>query len=464
MKALKREQEQVEKAALELQEQAIKAGADRAEVCATYGVSTKMTLEKQDFHLACADSGFDFGLRVAVGDRQGYTSCNSTDSNILKEMAIRAVEIAGFAPSNPYNQFGATDNIPVESPPEALDEQIFNLSVQTQKEWTQQLAKIALKDPLFRLNDGSLGVGSNLFLITNSKGTHKCERDSAVTWSAMGMGVDGDKITSFDYFSGISREFNGTLEKIASSTRRFCESVLASLKTGPAKSYKGNVLFSPRAVLDVLLPGLMHHLNARSVVENISKWNLETTGNTVVNDQITLIDNPWLVDRAGWTRFDREGTPTRPLPLIENGILANFIYDNYAAAALNAKSTGHARGGPSTLPTTGAHCLNLSAGQTSLSQLHQNLRDSQGDYLVVHRFSGQSDPVTGDFSGVAKGADWYSKGERAYSVAETMVSGNLFECLGPALTGLSKETGVIFDSAESPWLSCESVSVTTGNS
>jgi len=80
----------------------------------------------------------------------------------------------------------------------------------------------------------------------------------------------------------------------------------------------------------------------------------------------------------------------------------------------------------------------------------------------VHRFSGQVDPVTGDFSGVAKGADWWHCGERAYSVKETLISGNIFEGLKKNIFGISQETKIIDSNAESPTMILDGISVTTG--
>ena len=84
------------------------------------------------------------------------------------------------------------------------------------------------------------------------------------------------------------------------------------------------------------------------------------------------------------------------------------------------------------------------------------------EFLVLHRYSGQVDPVSGDFSGVAKGGEWWRGGERAYTVQETLISGNVFDVFRTAILGISKETEVIDCGEECPTILVDGVSVTAG--
>ena len=136
--------------------------------------------------------------------------------------------------------------------------------------------------------------------------------------------------------------------------------------------------------------------------------------------------------------------------------------DQYSANALKLNSTGHALGGPNSLPSVSSHCLCLKGGEEPLEKLLTRTAETQGNFLYVHRYSGQTDPVTGDFSGVAKGGEWWQQGERVYYVQETMISGNLFEALQEDLFGLSRETEVVESSEECPTLVLDQVSVTSG--
>ncbi len=462
VQSFKKERQQLEDAGSKLLSHAIQAGAGSAEICGLYRQSTKITLEKQDYHLASSDEGTQLGLRVLCDGRMGFTSCNSLEVKDLKEIALRAVEIARFSPRNPNFVLLAAANNAKEAPQAIWDESLHQISLQTQKDWVKWMVEEALKDTRFRLSDGHLSLGSSLFLIANSLGTHKTEKETVASWSLMGMGVEGEKITSFDYFSEISRTAPGIQDRIVASTRRFRNSVLENLKTGPAKSYKGLVAFSPRAVTDIFLNALAYHLSGRSVVEKTGRWSLRDLNSRVLDPRFNLNDQPWLTDRSGFAAFDREGTPTHPLPLFHQGELKSFLLDQYSAKALELHSTGHGLGTPGSTPTVGTHCLVLSPGDETWDSLKKRLAAEQGRYLLVHRYSGQVDSVTGDFSGVAKGAEWWDQGKHVYNVKETLISGNLFEVLSKDLFGMSRETEVIDSNDSSPYLVANGVSVTAG--
>jgi PmbA protein len=461
MERIKKERQTLESVGSKLLSLALKAGAESAEVCGSYGVKTKITLEKQDFHLASSDDGYQLGLRVLLDGKQGFSGCNTIDVRELKDVAAKAVEIARFSPQNPNYMIGASENVAKEAPTELWDDALFDLSLQTQKDWTKLMADEATRDSRFRLNDGSLTISASLFMVMNSAGTHKLEKQTDLIWSLMGMAVDGTNITSFDYFQDLSRKAGGAPDRIVSSTKKFRDGIVANLNHGIAESYRGLVTFSPRAAMDVLFSPVSFHLNGRSTVEGTSKWKLADISKTVLNEAISLHDKPWLADRFGCTVFDREGTPTHQVAAIEKGVLRSIFLDQYAAKALGRESTGHAVGGPAALPSVAPHCLCADGGTEELSHLFRRASDAQREMLIVHRFSGQVDPITGDFSGVAKGGEWWRNGERAYFVKETLVSGNVFDVLGANLFGISRETEVVEGDGDCPTLIVNNVSVTS---
>jgi len=461
MDALKKERRQLEEAGARLISEACKAGADSAEVCGSFGHRNKITLEKQDYHLASSDEGYQLGLRVLRGGRQGFTSTNSLDPKELKEVALRAVEIAGFSPENPF--FTIQSNSPQKAQPNLnlWDSALAQLSLQTQKDWVEWMRKEFLKDNRIRLNEGSLEVSKSLSLLVNSKGTHHVESETSCVWSLMGMASDKDLLTSFDYFSHLSRKALGIGDTIISTTAQFRESLLKNLKTGEARSYRGLVIFSPRAVLDILLDSLIYHLNGRVLLDDSGRWKLEDKDKLLINSAITLVDTPWLTDRFSCGLFDREGTPTEESELFSEGKLKTFLLDNYSAKGLHQTSNGHAVGGASSIPTVGSHSLCLKGGNKPLLTLLKEADPSSQGVLWVNRYSGQTDPVTGDFSGIAKGGEWWVDGEFKYCVKETLISGNVFECLGKNLLDLSLETQVVDSSGESPSAVIDGISVTT---
>jgi len=460
MNTLKKQRTQLETSASELLKAALKSGMQQAEVVAVYSQASKISMEKQDFQLASTDEGYSIGLRVIHDGHQGFTSHNSLSAADLKWMAAKATEIARISEPNPYASIPKPQRIPDTAPTLGWDEALFQLSMPTQKEWALKLYQTVTSDKRFLLNEGALQFGADCVLVMNSLGIHQVHAGTSASWSLMGMARDGNILTSFDYFSRIARQARRLGDKIVADAIAFRDEIISDLVQGPSQSYRGVVAFSPRAVSEIFLSGLSSHLNGRSVLENQGHWKLQDIEKTVLNQKIRLEDQPWYADRFGYALFDREGTPTRPLSLIDQGVLRNFALDSYAAAGLKRPTTGHAAGSSTTLPSVGFHSLSLAGGETPWKTIIRDLSAAKENLLVVNRFSGQVDSTTGDFSGVAKGGHWWQHGERVYTVNETLISGNIFDTLGSGLVELSQETLLVNSSEDCPYLVADGISVT----
>jgi PmbA protein len=80
--------------------------------------------------------------------------------------------------------------------------------------------------------------------------------------------------------------------------------------------------------------------------------------------------------------------------------------------------------------------------------------------MIISRFSGNVNPVNGDFSGVVKGGRLVKNGTIQHAVKEVMVAGNVFEALH-RLNGVSKERKIIYDSIL-PYMRFDGISFTAG--
>ena len=78
--------------------------------------------------------------------------------------------------------------------------------------------------------------------------------------------------------------------------------------------------------------------------------------------------------------------------------------------------------------------------------------------LLVNRFSGNVDPLTGDFSGVAKSSHLYQKGENLGPVKEVMIAGNVFDLMND-IAGISTESMNVSAGFNAPWVAVDGVAV-----
>jgi PmbA protein len=176
----------------------------------------------------------------------------------------------------------------------------------------------------------------------------------------------------------------------------------------------------------------------------------------VASDLLSVEDDPTNVEGINASSFDREGVPHRRNLVIERGILKKFLYNTYTANKDGVRTTGNAGGSTSSPPMVSTTNFVVKSMNSSVDTLVSEIDKG----IIISRFSGNVNPVNGDFSGVVKGGQLVINGEIEYPVKEVMVAGNVFEAMR-RLNGVSKERKVIYDSIL-PHMRFDGISFTSG--
>ena len=137
---------------------------------------------------------------------------------------------------------------------------------------------------------------------------------------------------------------------------------------------------------------------------------------SIANAKINLIDNPLLPGKLGSRHFDSEGVQAKPLVLIENGVLKNYMLSTYSANKLGMASNGH---------SGGISNLILKLGDYPEEELIASVKN--GLYLTSMTGQG-ANIVTGDFSRGGQGV-WIREGKLAEPVSEFTIAGTFAEML-----------------------------------
>ena len=143
---------------------------------------------------------------------------------------------------------------------------------------------------------------------------------------------------------------------------------------------------------------------------------LDCLNQTIAESRICLYDDPLLPQKLGSRYFDGEGVTAKPLSLIENGVLKNYMLSTYSANKLDMITTGH---------SGGLSNLILQPGDAT----EQELVASISDGLYITSLKGQGTNITtGDYSQGAEGR-WIRNGKFAESVCEITIAGKLQDML-----------------------------------
>jgi PmbA protein len=149
---------------------------------------------------------------------------------------------------------------------------------------------------------------------------------------------DGKKPRSAGAFR-ISRsleqlDFDGCLQETADKT-------ISHLNYEKIKSGKYPVVFSPRAFLS-LLGAFSNIFNAQRILDKQSLSTPDSLGKPIASPLLSVCDDALHPDNVTSTTFDGEGTPTRRVELITEGVLSGFLHSAGTAKRLQQKPTGNA--------------------------------------------------------------------------------------------------------------------------
>jgi PmbA protein len=207
-------------------------------------------------------------------------------------------------------------------------------------------------------------------------------------------------------------DINGCLKEAAEKT-------ISHLNYEKVKTGKYRVVFSPEAILG-LIGAFSNLFNAQSILDKQSLSTPESLGTQIASPLLCLCDDALHPQNVGAETFDGEGTPTRRIPLITNGVLSNFLHSAGTAKRMNAQPTGHANMGAKV--TVGPHFYHIFPGEPAtqeyslenadnviliddLSALHAGVQSLQGSFSLPFdgwliqngkRISVESATVAGD--------------------------------------------------------------------
>jgi PmbA protein len=429
-------------------------GADHAEVSAVWSDGISVDFEKNDLHIASSDSGMTFGVRVVRGDNAGFATSN--DKRTLKETIADALVIAQASVPDACNRL--PEPRPAKRVTGLYDPMMEDLTVADMTAMGSALLdRVRSRDPRVSVDNGSVACGRTRRAIVSSRGIEAHEDATSIAGTLFGMAVDGAAVGSFVVEGMASRKRSGFEQVLERVGDRFADKALGALQPQKGESYRGAVLFSPEVVESLLVGNMVAMMSSPALRKGKSPL-AGKLGSEIAAKAFTLMDDGTRSGEIGSSSFDREGLAHQPIALVQQGVFKNVLYNHYEALrAQNATgSTGHASGGPGALPGVGTTTLFLRPGARPLADI---VRDA-GRCVLVTRFSGSTNGVTGEFSGVVKAGYLLKDGERR-PISETLISGNLLEVF-KSIVGLSAETEKIFGHSEMPYVLADGISVTAG--
>ena len=392
---------------------------DEVEVFYVEGRSVSADLKQKNVNLATSSQDCGLGIRTIHKGRIGSSSTNNPDQ--WRECLKAAIASGKLA--TPQSWEGLPGPAPLPGTSLSYDASM-KIEPGIARDLLEQMLAGAAEHPA-DVTAGSASLSSSSVTLANSNGIRYNDRHTGVSLSLEAIYRQSTGY-EFDHACCLDEVDPGFVGERATFFARESDDG-RDILTGEYP-----VLLSPIAYAELLGNVFIPALNGRSVHSGRSRL-ATSLGETITDPHITMFDDPLIPRANGSVRWDAEGTPTRRIDFVQEGILKTFAYDLKTAYRYDKKSTGSAvRGGFGGLPSIGHHNFIIDGKRSKIADER---------VVYVHNIVGAhtANPMSGDFSVEISNAFWMEGGEFQDPVRSAMFSGNVFD-LHKDIGGMSKET------------------------
>ncbi|MHC4885893.1 MAG: TldD/PmbA family protein [Planctomycetota bacterium] len=213
----------------------------------------------------------------------------------------------------------------------------------------------------------------------------------------------------------------GMEEKITAAAAR----AVALLDAPPCPGGPTTVVLDPRLGGVFVHEAFGHLSEADFLYENPKMKELMCLGRTMGEKELNIVDDGSLGSTIGTHAVDDEGTPTRKVYLIKEGVLSGHLHSRETAAKMGAEATGNARSiNRSAVPIVRMTNTYIEGGDLAFTDM---IKDIDDGIYACHMVGGQTMMEMFTFS--AGHGYRIKNGEVAELVRDVTLTGNVFETL-----------------------------------
>ena len=420
--------------------------AEQAEVFQVTSRRTPVKFEANQLKQILTKESTTTALRLIKDGRIGFAQvAGPVDPEALVNMALETCRFGAVA---------KFDLPTAQSYPkvEIYDPQVEQVAIDAMVQLGEQLIATVREHTPEILCEASVGKGVVSVRIINSRGGA-----ASYEKSFFSMGIEGMLVQDSDMlFVGDSQSSCHPLLDSKELTDEVTLQLELAKKKVSLATQPMPVIFKPSGVASALISPLMMAFNGKRVFMGASPLK-NKLGMQAFDNRLSLWDDATVPYQVASCPCDDEGVPGQRTPLIEHGVVSQFLYDLQTAGLASARSTGNgSRSGG--LPSPSTNSLIIAEGETSFYDMVADIKLG----LVVEQLIGaaQGNVLNGDFSGNVLLGYKIENGEMVGRVKDTMVSGNVYQVLKQVET-IGSDVRWVEGFLKTPSVYCANLAVAT---
>ncbi|BDH78985.1 hypothetical protein MTTB_03640 [Methanothermobacter tenebrarum] len=374
----------------------------------------EVNIQRDKIDLAKEQQLTGLGLRVIEGKRMGFSY--TTDMNRIEETIKMA--ISNLRANEPDENFKFSKPAHYPRVKKIYDKSFHDLEITDAHRFAERMIHKVF-DEGCEPTSGGFTASHLQTLLLNSNGI---ETEYKSTGFSAHISVNAKKgnLKSTAYESDASCLMSLEPEKISKTACRIAKDSIGGERI---KTDDMSILLDYHAI-NGILGTFTSAINADNVQRGRS-YLADKIGEKIANPNMNIYDDGRITGGLYSAPIDDEGTPSQRTPIIEKGVLKNFIYDLYTASKGKVESTGNGiRPSFSNIPTVSTTNIILDfQDKIKIEDIKKGMLIT--DVLGAHT----ANPISGDFSLEANNPFLIEKGEIKYPIKKAMISGNLFSIL-----------------------------------
>ena len=374
------------------------AAGEAVEVFVARRSSTTVRAYDGDVESLTAAESLGVGVRVVVGQRQGFAHAGTLDADIVAGLLEEARDNARFGEPDEHLGVAAPDGVPAVELDHWNDEIDATPTADKVEVALDLERRVRAADRrITGVRSAAYSDGAGEMAIATSTGIRVADRGVSASVSVSAIAADGEQTQMGTGFDVARRPSELDLDRAVDDAVLRATRLLGATKPSTTRLA---IVLEPRLAASFigLVVGM---LGAERVLKGRSPF-ADRVGESIASSLLSVIEDPTNPLSFGADRYDSEGLACRPTVLLESGNLAGFLHNTYTARRAGATTTASAIRGFRSTPAVGARAVAVEPGSGDLQSLLAGVDHGLYVQSLIGLHSGVNG-VSGDFSVGADG-------------------------------------------------------------
>ncbi|MHA1898119.1 MAG: TldD/PmbA family protein [Promethearchaeota archaeon] len=382
-------------------------------------------------------SNYGFAIQAFINGGWGFVVANDINSELLENKFRDAVKLAKWASNNTNIHFKIKELDPIRVKYIQKDQKpLLDVSPEDKIKYIIAQDKDArdYSDKIVNTQSSySDGVIHQIIYTSDERIIE--QKQSIARIMIISTSMEGANIQQARANIGLTGGFEIT-DRAPDLGKKSAERAVEMLNAKPVKAGKFDIIIDPLLTGTMIHEAFGHACEADSILAKESQ--LEgMIGTKVGRDFINVYDDPGDESAFGRVVYDDEGIKARKIPLIEKGVLKNYMHNRESASRMNVEPTGNGRAQNfASVPQVRMRNTYMAPGDWKLEELFEELKNG---LLCVNWNYGYTEPSVGEFQFKTERVYLIENGEKATLMRDAAISGIMLEVLSK-IEAISKDS------------------------